>query len=134
LIHGLCLLSALACSTDESGARIDTDPDGARAVDVLRVATDPDGARAVDVLRVADVTDSGVLRVADVTDSSVSNVDAVSEALDAGPRVQLDWVRIEGGRFLMGPDPMDEDEYWDPAFEVTVPTFDMMRTEVTVSM
>ncbi len=107
LIHVHCLLSVLACSSGVSGARVDTDSDGGVAVDVSRAA--------------------------DVKDSGIVTVDAVSEALDAGPRVELDWVRIEGGQFLMGPDPMDDDDYWDPAFEVTIPTFDLMRTEVTVS-
>ena len=48
------------------------------------------------------------------------------------PRIAVDWVRIEGGRFLMDPDPWDPDWYRDPPLEVTVPTFDISRTEVTL--
>jgi formylglycine-generating enzyme required for sulfatase activity len=45
-------------------------------------------------------------------------------------RVPVDWVRISGGRFMMGPDHNTSPGV--PAFAVQVPTFDLMRTEVTI--
>lgn len=49
-------------------------------------------------------------------------------------RVPVDWVRIEGGAFLMGPDLNNiEDGFDEDPFPVRVPTFGLMRTEVTVA-
>lgn len=66
-----------------------------------------------------------------------------SEAAEVGVEVDqggtpndhadIEWVRIEGGTFQMGPDPLDEDEILDPPFRVEIPTFDIMKTEVTVA-
>ncbi|HOU55054.1 MAG TPA: formylglycine-generating enzyme family protein [Myxococcota bacterium] len=42
----------------------------------------------------------------------------------------IDWVRVEGGTFLMGSDRGDSDER--PRHRVTIRTFEMARTEVTV--
>jgi formylglycine-generating enzyme required for sulfatase activity len=65
--------------------------------------------------------------------------DAALEALDAGPGppdagpdapIELDWVRLEGGIFMMGSDAQPEAQ---PVHAVTVPTFELMRAEVTVA-
>ena len=44
----------------------------------------------------------------------------------------LDWVQIEGGPFSMGSTSGDSDEL--PIHTVTVPSFEMMRSEVTIGM
>ncbi|HQL58257.1 MAG TPA: formylglycine-generating enzyme family protein [Myxococcota bacterium] len=49
----------------------------------------------------------------------------------ARPDTDVEWVRIEGGSFSMG---SDDDDSWgneQPVHRVTVPTFEMSRTEVT---
>lgn len=53
-------------------------------------------------------------------------------AAKAGGTVEIEWIRIEGGSFEMGQNNMDyPDEA--PPHTVTVPTFELMRTEVTVA-
>ncbi|OQC35519.1 MAG: Serine/threonine-protein kinase pkn1 [Deltaproteobacteria bacterium ADurb.Bin058] len=44
----------------------------------------------------------------------------------------IEWVRIEGGSFYMGSDDGDSSDHEKPIHEVTVPTFKMTKTEVTV--
>lgn len=73
-------------------------------------------------------------------DAALSGPADAAWALDARPpelpptRVPVDWVRIEGGRFMMGPDFNNvEDGFDEDPFPVHVPTFDLMRTEVTVA-
>jgi formylglycine-generating enzyme required for sulfatase activity len=54
-----------------------------------------------------------------------------SEAIaDGGPTEGLQWVCMPGGTFQMGSDSGGSDEL--PVHEVTVPSFEILRTEVTV--
>ena len=46
---------------------------------------------------------------------------------------EVNWVRIPGGSFWMGYDGYDAFEAEQPLHEVTVATFEMLRTEVTVA-
>ncbi len=45
--------------------------------------------------------------------------------------LELEWVRIEGGSFEMGADDEDSHSTEQPVHQVTVPTFEMTKTEVT---
>ncbi len=57
---------------------------------------------------------------------------AVHPESDYGPNpAGIDWVRIEGGKFKIGSDDGGEDERNGP--RITVPTFEMSRSEVTVA-
>jgi formylglycine-generating enzyme required for sulfatase activity len=58
--------------------------------------------------------------------------DGAQQPPDAGSDTptELEWVRLEGGIFMMGSDAQPEAQ---PVHAVTVPTFELMRTEVTVA-
>ncbi len=66
----------------------------------------------------------GALAGRATTKSRHSGPEGVGDVLD-------DWVRISGGTFTMGGTLGDDDQL--PAHEVTVPSFEMWRTEVTVA-
>ena len=90
-------------------------------------AADPDdGAQDMSP---ADMGPDGAL---EALDAGPEPPDAGPEPLDAGPDapIELDWVRLEGGIFMMGSDAQPEAQ---PVHAVTVPTFELMRTEVTVA-
>ncbi|HRV17242.1 MAG TPA: bifunctional serine/threonine-protein kinase/formylglycine-generating enzyme family protein [Myxococcota bacterium] len=50
----------------------------------------------------------------------------------AGGGSDLEWVRIPGGSFSMGSNDGDPDDDEQPVHRVTVPTFEMSKTQVTV--
>lgn len=54
-----------------------------------------------------------------------------SRRRDRPRRAGITWVRLEGGRYLMGSDTGDPGDR--PVHEVTVPTFEIARSEVTVA-
>ena len=60
-------------------------------------------------------------------DDSAAACDGYGECI---PDIGIEWVRIVGGSFSMGSNDGDSDE--TPVHRVTVPTFEMSKTEVTV--
>jgi hypothetical protein len=72
----------------------------------------------------AVVVDSGV-------DGGVPPDGSADSGADGGGPASLEWVSIPGGSFQMGSSGGSADE--EPVHAVTVPTFEMQRTEVTVA-
>ena len=58
--------------------------------------------------------------------------DTSSTSCSSNPIQDIEWVTIEGNSFMMGSATDNSDE--TPVHEVTVPTFQIMKTEVTVAM
>jgi formylglycine-generating enzyme required for sulfatase activity len=74
----------------------------------------------------------------EVPDGGVSEPDMGVSPPDMGQtqppvNVDIEWIRIEGGRFMMGSDSMHGYNDERPAHQVTVPTFEISRSEVTVA-
>ena len=63
-------------------------------------------------------------------DDDTTSVDYCADYDPSAP-IPVDWVSIPGGTFEMGSEDGDEDEL--PIHTVTVPSFEMWRTEVTVA-
>ena len=65
------------------------------------------------------------------TDSeSETATDTSSETADTDTDVEIDWVFLDGGTFMMGSESGEENEM--PVHQVSVPAFQMMKTEVTL--
>ncbi len=64
------------------------------------------------------------------TDTETGSADGDMDT-DIDTELHLEWVFIEGGTFMMGSDAGEPKE--KPVHEVTVPEFEILKTEVTVS-
>ena len=136
---GLSLLLS-ACGGDGAGST-DAGADGADTDVDADADTDTDADTDSDTDTDVD-TDTDSDSDSDTDTDSDSDSDTDTDA-DAGPTMTpadyddpttLEWVELDGGTYLQG-NTSDLAMYYDetPAHDVSVPTFQMMKTEVTCS-
>ena len=100
--------------------------------EVCFVSTDEDVDTASDGDTDGDIdmdTDTDTYTDADTGSDSDAATDTVTDA-DTQPSADVDFITIHGGTFDMGASDGESDEL--PVHSVTVPTFEMTKTEVTV--